>query len=59
MYVMDRATGEVISADAYDHVNSYKGVDLKTGRIIPHDDKTPILGRTINDICPASPGAKD
>jgi PQQ-dependent dehydrogenase (methanol/ethanol family) len=59
MYVMDRATGEVISADAYDHVNSYKGVDLKTGRIIPNGDKTPILGRTINDICPASPGAKD
>jgi PQQ-dependent dehydrogenase (methanol/ethanol family) len=59
MYVMDRATGEVISADAYDHVNSYKGVDLKTGRIIPNGEKTPILGRTINDICPAAPGAKD
>jgi lanthanide-dependent methanol dehydrogenase len=59
MYVMDRATGEVISADAYDHVNSYKGVDLKTGRIIPNGEKTPILGQTINDICPAAPGAKD
>lgn len=59
MYVIDRATGEVLSADAYDHVTTYKGVDLKTGRIIPNEEKTPILGKTVEDVCPAPPGAKD
>jgi PQQ-dependent dehydrogenase (methanol/ethanol family) len=59
MYVIDRATGEVLSADPYDDVNATKGVDLKTGRIIPNEEKDPALGKTIEDICPAAPGAKD
>ncbi|WP_035639225.1 PQQ-dependent dehydrogenase, methanol/ethanol family [Bradyrhizobium sp. ORS 375] len=59
MYVMDRTTGEVISADAYEFINAYKGVDLKTGRIIPNDEKTPVLGKTVENICPSAPGAKD
>lgn len=59
MYVIDRATGEVISADAYDKVNVYTGVDLKTGRIQPVEAKEPRLEKTIENICPAPPGAKD
>ncbi len=59
MYVIDRSTGEVISADPYDTVNAVKGVDLKTGRIIPNAEKHPDLGKTVQDICPASPGVKD
>ncbi len=59
MYVLDRTTGEVLSADPYDTVNAVKGVDLKTGRLIPNDEKHPDLGKTIDDICPAAPGAKD
>ncbi|MGY4468912.1 hypothetical protein ACVWWK_004621 [Bradyrhizobium sp. LB9.1b] len=59
MYVMDRATGEVISADAYDFVNTYKGVDLKTGKIIANEEKTPLIGKTVENICPSAPGAKD
>ncbi|HLH48207.1 MAG TPA: PQQ-dependent dehydrogenase, methanol/ethanol family [Roseiarcus sp.] len=59
MYVIDRQTGEVISADPYDTVNAYKGVDLKSGRIIPNKDLEPDLGRMVRDVCPASPGAKD
>jgi PQQ-dependent dehydrogenase (methanol/ethanol family) len=59
MYVMDRATGEVISADPYDFVNAYKGVDLKTGRIIPNEALHPTVGKTIENVCPAPPGAKD
>ncbi len=31
-YVLDRATGELLSADAFTYVNWAKGVDLKTGR---------------------------
>jgi lanthanide-dependent methanol dehydrogenase len=59
MYVLDRTTGEVISADPYDTVNTVKGVDLKTGRLIPNDEKRPDLGKTIDNICPAAPGGKD
>jgi lanthanide-dependent methanol dehydrogenase len=61
MYVIDRQTGEVLSADAFDPtaMNAYKGVDLKSGRIIPNDDVHPELGRTVKDVCPAPPGAKD
>jgi PQQ-dependent dehydrogenase (methanol/ethanol family) len=58
-YVMDRRTGQVLSATPYGYINAYKGVDLKTGRIIPVPEKVPHAGRVVRDICPASPGAKD
>ena len=59
MYVMDRETGEVLSADPYDTVTVYKGVDLKTGRIEPNHALEPVLNKTIENVCPAPPGAKD
>ena len=59
MYVIDRATGEILSADAYDHITATTGVDLKTGRPIENGEKAPALGKTIEDICPAAPGVKD
>jgi len=58
-YVMDRRTGQVLSADSYGYVNAYKGVDLKSGKIIPNTDKNPVEGRVVRNICPAAPGAKD
>lgn len=60
MYVIDRRTGQIYSAAAYeDGITSTKGVDLKTGYLIPNPDKAPSPGRDIEDICPASPGGKD
>jgi PQQ-dependent dehydrogenase (methanol/ethanol family) len=59
MYVMDRATGEVLRADAYGYITSSKGVDLKTGRLIENPDKEPKTGQTTREICPAAPGMKD
>jgi glucose dehydrogenase len=59
MYVLERATGRVLSAEPYDSVTAYLGVNLETGRIIPNDELEPWLGRTVEDICPAAPGAKD
>jgi len=59
MYVIDRETGEVLSAEPYDTVTAYLGVDLETGRIIPNEDLTPQIGQTVENVCPASPGAKD
>ena len=59
MYIIDRATGEILSADPYDHITATTGVDLKTGRPIENGEKAPALGKTIEDICPAAPGVKD
>ncbi|WP_231462886.1 PQQ-dependent dehydrogenase, methanol/ethanol family [Sphingomonas sp. URHD0057] len=58
-YVQDRRTGRVLSARPYSFLNVYKGVDLKTGRIIPTLGMEPAHGRAVRNICPAAPGAKD
>jgi PQQ-dependent dehydrogenase (methanol/ethanol family) len=59
VYVLDRATGEVLSAIPFAHNTTSKGVDLKSGRLIPVPEKEPGVGRTTREICPAAPGAKD
>jgi lanthanide-dependent methanol dehydrogenase len=59
MYVIDRRTGQVYSADPFGYINSSRGVDLRTGRLIPIADKEPKEGRVTRNICPAAPGAKD
>jgi PQQ-dependent dehydrogenase (methanol/ethanol family) len=59
MYVIDRRTGQVYSADPYGYINSSSGVDLKTGRLIPVKAKEPREGRVVRNICPTAPGAKD
>jgi lanthanide-dependent methanol dehydrogenase len=59
IYVLDRATGEVLSAKPFVHITSSTGVDLATGRLSGVDAKKPQIGRVVRDICPAPPGAKD
>jgi lanthanide-dependent methanol dehydrogenase len=59
VYVLDRTTGEVLSATPFIRITASKGVDLKTGRIITNEEKTPQIGKVIRDVAPASPGAKD
>jgi PQQ-dependent dehydrogenase (methanol/ethanol family) len=59
LYVIDRATGEVLSADPYANVNSITHVDVRTGRPTYNPDKRPRIGRVVRDICPTAPGAKD
>jgi PQQ-dependent dehydrogenase (methanol/ethanol family) len=59
LYVLDRTTGEVLSATSYVHITSTKGVDLQSGRLIYAEDKKPEMGKVVRDICPAAPGAKD
>src|SRR3954463_2744942 len=59
VYLWDRATGEVLSATPFMRITSSKGVDLKTGRLMTNDEKKPMTGKTIRDIAPAAPGAKD
>ena len=58
-YVHDRRTGQVLSAVPYGFINSAKGVNLKTGRLIPAKEKETKEGRIVRNVCPAAPGAKD
>jgi len=58
-YVIDRATGQVLSADPYGAINTIVRVDTKTGRPQFNPQKQPGNGRVTRDVCPASPGAKD
>ena len=58
-YVMDRATGQVLSADPYGYVNSILRVDLKSGNAIYNPAMQPKTGRITRHVCPAAPGAKD
>lgn len=59
MYVLDRTTGEVLSAEPYEHVTVTTGVNLETGRPIEVPEKEPKEGEVVRNICPAAPGAKD
>ena len=59
VYVVDRATGELLSATPFTRVNTTTGVDLRTGRPTENPEKHPRVGRVVRDICPAAPGAKD
>ncbi|WP_156937948.1 methanol/ethanol family PQQ-dependent dehydrogenase [Mesorhizobium sp. LNHC221B00] len=59
LYVLDRTTGEVLSAKPYGPVNSSKGVDLKTGKLTENPDKKTGTGKVVRDICPTASGLKD
>jgi PQQ-dependent dehydrogenase (methanol/ethanol family) len=59
LYVIDRISGEVISATPYVPITTSKGVDLQTGRLRYAAEKEPIAGKVVRDICPAAPGGKD
>jgi PQQ-dependent dehydrogenase (methanol/ethanol family) len=59
VYILDRATGQVLSADPFGYVNSSFGVDLKTGRLTVNPAKVPQMGTIVRDICPTASGSKD
>lgn len=59
VYLLDRATGEVLSANFYNPVNAHRGVDLKTGRLRPNEELYPHENKVVRNICPTASGAKD
>jgi PQQ-dependent dehydrogenase (methanol/ethanol family) len=59
VYVLDRATGRVLSADPFVHITTSQGVDLETGRLKYNPATEPRTGEAVRNLCPASPGAKD
>jgi PQQ-dependent dehydrogenase (methanol/ethanol family) len=58
MYIMDRTTGEVLSAEPFAFQNTSTSVDLKTGHLNTVESKSTGF-KTTRDICPAPPGGKD
>ena len=59
MFVMDRETGELLSAEKYVPVTWASSFDLKTGKVNENMDKRPHFGKYSKDICPSSTGGKD
>jgi PQQ-dependent dehydrogenase (methanol/ethanol family) len=59
VYVLDRGTGQVLSATPYVYITSASGVDLQTGRLQYVEDKLAATGKVVHDICPNASGAKD
>jgi PQQ-dependent dehydrogenase (methanol/ethanol family) len=59
VYVIDRVTGQVLSADPFGPTNSTQGIDLKTGRPIVNPEKSTKVGQTVHNICPTASGSKD
>ncbi len=59
LYVLDRTTGEVLSATPFVPVTTNRGVDMKTGRLIPVAEKEPHMGTVIRGVCPPASGGKD
>jgi lanthanide-dependent methanol dehydrogenase len=59
LYVMDRATGEILSADPFGHNTMMRGVDLRTGMPDEIAEKGVKQGVVTRDICPTPGGGKD
>jgi len=60
MYVQDRTTGKIISANKFfPGANTIERIDLETGAPVVNPAKVPQLDKTVTDICPASTGGKD
>jgi PQQ-dependent dehydrogenase (methanol/ethanol family) len=59
IFVLDRQTGELLSAAPYFPGNAVASIDLKSGRPVMVPEKLPQVGKVVRDVCPSSPGAKD
>ena len=59
VYVLDRVTGQVLSADPFVQVNTSLGVDLGSGVLRYNPEKTPRVDKATRDVCPGSAGGKD
>jgi lanthanide-dependent methanol dehydrogenase len=56
-YTLDRATGHLISAEAFAQVNWAKSIDLATGRpVLDPDKQTGVSRGNVRDICPSLEG---
>lgn len=58
-YVLNRATGKLISAEPFVHVNWAKSIDKTTGRPVEDPEKRPQLSRWARNVCPNLFGGKN
>jgi lanthanide-dependent methanol dehydrogenase len=58
-YVIDRTTGQVLSASVFAPITTSTGVDLVTGQLLYNKDKQTEEGKVVRNVCPTAPGAKD
>jgi len=58
-YTLDRATGEVLVAEAYVPMNWANGVDRASGRPNVNPEKVTKIGVSVTDICPSLEGGKN
>lgn len=59
VFVMDRQTGQVLSADKFEPVTWASGYDLQTGKPMEDLSKRPHFGKFGKEICPSSTGGKE
>jgi len=59
VYVFDRTTGELLSAEKFEPTNWADSYNLKTGKAIENPAKRTKFGTVVKEICPSSTGAKD
>jgi PQQ-dependent dehydrogenase (methanol/ethanol family) len=59
VFVLDRETGELLSAEKFQHVTWANKYDLKTGKPDEVPEKRTHFGTVTTGICPSSTGAKE
>ena len=59
LYVLDRATGALLSAKPYEKVNWASGIDMKTGRPVETDVSKKLLAGEKVELWPFTRGAKN
>jgi PQQ-dependent dehydrogenase (methanol/ethanol family) len=59
LFVMDRETGELLSAEKFQYVNWADHYDIATGKPVENPEKRTREGEVTRDICPSSTGAKE
>ena len=59
VFVLDRTTGELLSAEKFEPTNWADHYDLKTGAPVKNPEKGTHQGKIVDDICPSSTGAKE
>jgi lanthanide-dependent methanol dehydrogenase len=57
VYVLDRPSGAILSANRFLTVNATDGVDISSGKLHRNPAKANHVNATTRDICPAWPGA--
>ncbi|MBW3671689.1 MAG: methanol/ethanol family PQQ-dependent dehydrogenase, partial [Acidobacteria bacterium] len=59
VFILDRETGELLSAETFQPVNWASGYDLETGSPNINTPKRVHMGKVTREICPSSTGAKE